>query len=204
MIFKGFPLKATMAVSGRVGEIARTKGAASGSWYLFNLLAQTAFLGYIGMTAKDWLSGKTRKQLTTDGKVNYDVVLASLAKGGGLGIYTDFLFAEYDKRYRSIIGTFAGPALNELDTIASLKTKAWNVATGEEKPESLGLDAVKALESNIPLINMFPIKPIVDNLIWWHIKEGLSPGIMRRRERIMEKENHQEYWVNDVFPEFYD
>src|SRR6185312_11252804 len=87
MQFKMWPLAAVNQIIGReIGYSLSTKEmAANFGW----LLALSTAGGALRMSVNDVLSGRPQRDYTKPG-----TLLASLAQGGGLGIYGDFLFGE--------------------------------------------------------------------------------------------------------------
>jgi hypothetical protein len=193
-VFKGFPLKAAMTMSRQAQAI----GGLSGTFHALTLVAQAGALGYLSGVAKDFIRGRTAKRLIEDGQINPGVWLDAVLRGGGLGIYGDLLLSDYDRRIRSPAEAILGPVLGEASNALGLFAKTRRVAFGEEKVEPLGYEAFRALENNLPLVGMFPVKPVMEYLIMWQLREALSPGVFRRTERSVVNHNHQEYWITPV------
>jgi len=194
-IFKGFPIKALMAMNHQRNGI----GGLGGTLHALTLVAQAGALGYLSGVAKDFIKGRTPKRLfEEDGKPNFKVWQDALMRGGGLGIFGDLLMSDYDKRVRSALGTLTGPVGAEIENTLNLYSRARKVAIGEDKTEGLGYEAFKTVENNLPLVGMFPVKPVMEYLVMWQLKEALSPGVWRRNKRSVENFNYQEYWVEPV------
>lgn len=204
MMYKSFPLTVAMKVLGREmyggGDGLKAHEwlmSKQGKFRVAQLIAMAGIAGYAGMAAKDALRGRTPKPLFVDGKPNMDVWYASLQQGGGLGIYGDFLFSEYDSRYRSFLGAAAGPVLGQLDPAASLITQLRGAAAGKEDvdAEKIGYNAWKLAEQNMPFASLFYVKPVLDYFIFWNVKEMLSPGVLQRQERSVRDKAHQEFFI---------
>lgn len=194
-VFKGFPIKAAMVMSRQAG----TLGGISGTMHAISLIAQAGMLGYLSMTAKDYLRGRTaRRPWEQDGTINAKVWLEALSKGGGMGIYGDLLLSDYDKRYRGVTETALGPTLGEMANLVNLTGSVKRVAMGEDKVEPFRYELFRTVENNLPLINMFPVKPALEYLVMWQLKEALSPGVFRRTEKSVENHNYQEYWMEPI------
>ncbi len=206
MVFKGFPITTALRMIGR--EKAAGEGISAKQWWASGhkgkfrvaaLIAEAAALGYVSMTVKDMLKGRTRKKLfDEEGRPNAKVWFAALQRGGGLGIYGDFLFSEYDMRMRDFMSAAAGPVYSQLNPLASLLTKARDSATDPDGPtsESLLYSAERFAEDNVPFINMFWIKPVLDTYVFYTLREALSPGVMRRHERSVEGQGVQEFFIS--------
>jgi hypothetical protein len=153
-----------------------------GNFRMINLIAMATLGGYVSGVIKDALKGRTPKELTP--KTIQDAML----RGGGLGIYGDFLFNEYDRSYRSFLATTAGPVVGQLDTIADIADKL-------KKGEPAGKEAGKLLLNNTPFTNLFYIRPVLDYFILWNLQEMADPGSLRRQERKVERDNGQGFFI---------
>lgn len=195
MIFKGFPIKALMTANHQRQGI----GGLGGTFHALTLVAQAGALGYLSGVAKDFIRGRTPKRLIEDdGTINAKVWIDALQRGGGLGIFGDLLFSDYDKRIRSGLSSLGGPVASEVENALSLFSRTRKVAEGEDKAEGVGYEAFKMVENNLPLVGMFPVKPVMEYLVMWQLREALSPGVWRRTQRATENFNYQEYWVEPV------
>lgn len=200
-IFKGFPITVTMRNKEAFGILAQGEGKFSAFRHVANLVAQSAAMGYIGLTARELLKGKEPRKLVQDGELNWKLFLESMQRGGGAGIYGDYLFSEYDSRTKGFLKAVAGPALGELETFANAFTKGRRALYdehGDRLAESLGYDAARFAENNAPLLNLFYTKFFLDQFILWHLKEGLSPGVVRRTQKYDRDQNWQEWWMDPV------
>ena len=200
-IFKGFPITVAMRNKEAFGILAQSEGRFSAFRHVASLVAQTAAMGYVGLTARELLQGKEPRKLVQDGQLNWKLFLESAGRGGGLGIYGDYLFNEYDSRNRGFLKSVAGPALGQVENIATMFTKARQSIydeNGNRISESLGHDAVRFAEGNAPLLNLFYTKVFLDQFILWHLKEGLSQGVLRRRQKFDRDQNWQEWWMDPV------
>ena len=186
MHFKSFPISVTTRVMGR--EVFGHKLARSTNYRMAQLMALTAIGGYVSNTVKDAFRGKTpQKVIDEDGNPNWDVFARAFLRGGGAGIYGDFLFTEYDRSYSSPLNIAAGPTIgtaNELLVLGSEALRGKNVSRSAEKL-ALG---------NTPFINLFYIRPILDYTILWSLQETLDPGSLSAYERKVRKRGNQEFF----------
>lgn len=182
--FKAFPISIVQKVLGR--EINFLKGPnkdlARGITGLASIVVTSGLLGYLSMTIKDLLKGRTPRD-PTSGKT----VMAAFLQGGGLGIYGDVLFQE-TRSGGDIIGSVAGPVpLTAFDLVQAIKY-------GIRGEGGLaGRTAYRAVSSSIPFLNLFYIKSAFDYLIGFQIMETLSPGSLRRVEKRMKKDYNQDF-----------
>lgn len=207
MIFKGFPITVGMQLAGR--ERLRMGGEGTmkqwlalgdkGKYRVGMLIVEAGILGYLSMTVRDMLEGKTPKQLADeDGNVNWQVLFAALQRGGGLGIYGDFLFSEYDMRMRDFTSALVGPAFSQLNPLFDILTSARKSALEEDGPEAEAVlyKLERFAEDNTPFVNMWMIKPVLDWFIFYSMREALSPGVLNRMERSLESRGVQEYYIS--------
>jgi hypothetical protein len=201
-IFKSFPITVANKVMGRdlYGTGAKTflQGVNQGKWRIAQLIAMTTVLGATANAARDILNGRTpRRMVESNGDINWDVFMAAMQRGGGAGIYSDFLFSEYDSQWRHASQNLLGPVLGQVDPLFAMASKARGAAMGNEgvRAESLLYDAEKFAEGNIPFASLFYVKPVLDYFIFWNLKEMASPGVLKRTERSVKDKNHQDFWV---------
>ena len=182
--FKAFPLSIVQKVLGR--EIDYFKGPnkdlARGIVGLGSIIVTSGLLGYLSMTIKDLLKGRSPRDPT---KLNS--VMAAFLQGGGLGIYGDVLFQE-TRSGGDIIGNIAGPVpLTAFDLVQAIK---YGIRGEGGKA---GRTAYRAVSQSIPFMNLFYLKTAFDYLIGYQIMETMSPGILRRIERRMKKNYNQDF-----------
>ena len=161
----------------------------AGKFYLAQMVAMTTVAGYLGMTLRDLIDGKTPRRLIdeTSSEINWDVINEAAIRGGGLGIMGEMLMAEYDKSYRTLLKSAAGPVFGKLDNIAEMKSL---FTAGEPVAGKAGKFAL----DNAPLINLFYIRPILDYYVLWNLQEMMAPGSLERGEAFIEDKRHQEYY----------
>ena len=179
--FKAFPVAIMQKAIGRelaFSEAGRKYRALFGT---AGLIVGSGIFGYISMTAKDLLKGKKPKD-----PMNKNTFFASMLQGGGLGIYTDFLFGKIQNS-TSALATFAGPFATEATKVAAI----FNYITKGEFSKA-GKQGYLSIKENIPFLNLFYLKTAFDYAIGYQIMETLSPGYLRRMEKRM-KDSGQEF-----------
>lgn len=194
MHFKSFPIsvwerifKRELLGHGEFSGIARLMN--KGNFRIAQLIAMTTIGGYVSMTIKDALKGRTpRRIIDEDGTLSWRVLNDAMLRGGGLGIYGDFLFTEYDRSYRNFLNVATGPVIGQIPEVAATIT---DLRTGKPVMKS----AEKLILGNTPYINLFYIRPALDYIILWNLQEMLSPGYARRMERNVEERNNQGFFI---------
>ena len=189
--FKAFPISIVQKVLGR--EMDYFKGRKQGDIGrgirgMGALMVTSGILGYMSMTIKDLLKGRSPRELIDeDGSINGKTMMAAFLQGGGLGIYGDVLFKEA-RDSSSIVAGFAGPVtLTAADVLMALN-HGMHLEGGKA-----GKAAYKAVTSMIPFLNLFYIKSAFDHLIGYQILETINPGILERVENRMEKDYNQHF-----------
>lgn len=195
-MFKSFPLTVTRKIAGREVYGGGSKNVMDfikhdhkGKFRLAQLIAMTTVGGYISGAIKDAIRGRTPKPLVTeDGEINWKTVNHAFLRGGGAGIFGDFLFSEYDQSYNSFVGAAAGPVFGQVDVAAAGLSKA---IRGEDPTK----EGSKLILNNLPFINLFYIRPVLDYFVLWNIQEMVSPGYVDRMSESVEEQG-QEFTVD--------
>jgi len=185
--FKAFPFAILSKVLGR--ELSYFKGPNTtkadygrGAVGITALMTTSLFMGYLSMTIKDLLKGKGPRDPS-----KAKTVMAAFLQGGGLGIYGDVLFKEV-RGGADVLAGLAGPAF----VTAADVLLAMNYGIRGEGGKA-GKAAFRALNTNIPFLNIFYIKSAYDYLLGHQIMETMNPGVLKRVEKRMKKDYNQEY-----------
>lgn len=154
---------------------------------LTHLIMASTALGYLSMTAKDAFKNKTPRDPTS-----VKTWSAAFVQGGGLGLYGDFLFSEFNRFNQGALETLAGPTVGTASDIAKLLSM---LATSDvnNRGDKAANKAFNIVRSNLPFQNLFYTKAAVDYMIFNNIQEALNPGYMRRMEKRIKKDNDQEF-----------
>lgn len=181
--FKGFPVSFTQRVWGRALFGHRSDASAwERGGHIGTIIASMAVAGYMSMVLKDAVKGYWPPRNPFDPKT----ITAALLQGGAAGIWGDFLFAEANRFGGGVLSTLAGPGVGAAARAAEIVQSARAAAEGAISGEEAGLPGASALSlfaSNVPLANLFYVKPALDYLVLTSLREALSPGYLRRRER---------------------
>lgn len=179
MQFKSFP---TTVV--RKGLASRYYDENVTKFDMFKWMAATSMYGYAGYALTDLAQGKVPRS-----PMDPKVIMDSLAKGGGLGIYGDFLFGEYNKTGRSALGALAGPTLGQMDSVMDLYTRI-------KRGDDVGAQSLRMIKGNTPFANLFYTRLLADGLFWWNLQEMASPGSVKRMTEREVKENDRQFLIN--------
>ena len=181
MMLKGFPI--TMITKGLTRQYY-TSGFAG----TMKMITGMSAMGYVAMSAKDILKGKEPKSVFSDDYMkSAKVITASMIQGGGMGIFGDFMFGEFNRYGQSFTKTVAGPAFGSADDVASMFAK---VIRGDD----VAKDAVKFAIRNTPYANLFYTRAAADYMVLHGLMEYMDPGYLRRTEKRLKKDYDQEYY----------
>jgi hypothetical protein len=150
-------------------------------------------LGAIVLQNKSLVSGKDPYDMT-EGKF----WARAAVQGGGMGYLGDLLFKDpTEQRSSSIeqtIGTTLGPAAGSVAGLAGdvLWKNAWEEAKGEDS--HIGAEALRWGNSNLPLANLWQVRPLWEHWALHHMQEAANPGYLGRMQQRAQRDWGQGYW----------
>ena len=190
MQLKAFPI--TYVTKGMSEQyIAKQQAGKSGLFGLAQMMIGTTIMGYIAMTTKDILKGRSPSEVYSEEEgLNTQTFTRAFTQGGGAGIYGDFIFGEFNRFGRSPLETFAGPTFGTMSDVLKLfsSMKEGNVDQVTKKSYQL-------LINNTPYANLFYTKSALDYFFLYGISERLNPGYLDRMENRMQRELGQEFYI---------
>jgi hypothetical protein len=196
--FKQYPLSVMTRVVGRELDGQGFQGLLKGQGDvvgLASLVAQMWVAGAFAMECKAIFAGKTPKD-PRDNPIEF--AQTAFAQSGGLGLYGDFLFHEYDRFGQSPLTAIAGPTASTVSDGTALLTGLYQTkrdSEGNIEPKTTMADAIRFGASNTPFVNNFYSRAAFDYLILWHLQEWASPGYLRRSEQNLKRNTGQTYIV---------
>ena len=176
------------------GKVLRSEvhdnGMARGAAYAGSMLLTMTTLGAMGYQLKQIASGKDAMD-PKDPKF----WAAAAATSGGLGLYSDFLFADHTRFGHSLGETIAGPNVQFLGDVAKLGQSAIKAPFDEKaKP---GKEAARFLGSYMPGGDMWFLGPAFQRVVTDQLHYLADPDAhrsFRTRERNLARETGQGYW----------
>lgn len=170
--------------TGAGGLLTALKGGNGEIQGLAQLMAWNTLFGYAAMSVKDIAKGREPRDPD-----DLRTWAASMAQGGSLGIYGDFLFGDLKNRFGgSASSTLAGPTAGLFDDTVDLFQRF-------RDGDDTAAQAFRYAVNNTPFIDLFYVKWALDYAFLYQISESLNPGYLRRMERRVEQENEQRYIV---------
>jgi len=147
--FKSFPIAMMMRHGARAMAQADGVGKAA---YIAALVGTTTVLGGLALQINEVASGRDPRDMT-DKRFWVNAIL----KGGALGIYGDFLFADTTQYGQSIAAIAGGPILGDVETFARATLgNIWQIADGKD---AKGGAAVQLLKGKTPSTSGTPRRP---------------------------------------------
>lgn len=196
-LFKSFPISVVLRHWTRAMGMPSAGGRAA---YIAAFLASTTMLGALSQQLNDIASGRNPREMV--GKDAGKFWLGALLKGGGLGLYGDFLLSDHTRYGGGALASMLGPVAGLVDDVVKL-AQGIPLNAVEGKPEQTGGDLVKLGKGLIPGANLWYAKAALDHMIFNQMQEYFSPGYLRKVEQRSKKQFNQTYWwrPQDVTPE---
>ncbi|SDI65423.1 hypothetical protein SAMN04487926_12161 [Paraburkholderia steynii] len=203
MQFKSFPIAMITRHWGRLAEMRRSgdykvDGApalANPLAYGAALIVSTTLIGAITTEIKNILAGKDPESVGGDLKHAASFWTRAFTTGGGAGFAGDMLNAAFTSSdYGSLLSSLVGgPVLSTIfQPVHALAENAADAAEG--KDTHVAADLVKVAKSNLPLLNLWYWKTVMNRLIWDNVAESVSPGVTQRNINKSNKEYGNDYW----------
>ena len=199
MQLKGFPI--TYVMKGMSGQYYTKKQLAgmnpndkrfssSGLVGLAQMMVGATMMGYLSVQLKEIIKGKEPLEVFSDETaLNTELLSKAVLQGGGLGIYGDFLFGEYNKYGQSLSQGLLGPTFGSIDDIHRIYS---NVMSGDV--DAITRNATRFAISNTPGYNLFYTKTALDYLFIYGLMEHSNPGYLRRMEKRMQRDMEQDFY----------
>jgi hypothetical protein len=199
MQLKGFPI--TYVMKGMSGQYYTKKQLAgmnpndkrfssSGLVGLAQMMVGATMMGYLSVQLKEIIKGKEPLEVFSDETaLNTELLSKAILQGGGLGIYGDFLFGEYNKYGQTLSQGLLGPTFGSIDDIHRIYS---NVMSGDV--DAITRNATRFAISNTPGYNLFYTKTALDYLFIYGLMEHSNPGYLRRMEKRMQRDMEQDFY----------
>lgn len=175
--------------------------------YLAALIAATTVCGATANAINDLIAGRDPRTLNLSAKEGWKNWVGALVRGGGLGLYGDYLINTAGARGNTLAETLLGPLVSDASSLLDLGQKAIAAGTDpnadiERKLHSPAVEAERTVRSYIPGANLWYTRAVLDHLIFNDLSEYLSPGYMQRAKARDRQQDHTYYWQPDqAFPD---
>lgn len=165
---------------------------------LASLAVTSTILGYMRMATTDLLKGVMPRD-PRDPRT----VAAAMVQGGGMGILGDFMFGNFSRNGHSLGDSILGPTIGtgvqiiELFNHMKLAAETGDTSMRRGHPMAdVGPESLKIALDNTPFINLFYTRTALNYLFLWRLQEAMNPGFQRRRERRIQHETGQTFWLS--------
>ncbi len=191
--FKTFPIAMIARHWQRgMGLYSNTRGRAG---YIGTLMAAQTLMGAVAMGINDILSGKDPRNMNPLDPKSARNWLAAFLKGGSVGLYGDFLFAETTQYGQSLLGAVAGPVAGFVEDVDDL-TRGNIMQTFKGEETDAGAEAVKFARKYTPGSSLWYTKAATDRIIFHQLQEYFSPGYLNRMKERARRNYGTTYWWN--------
>ncbi|EMW4661736.1 hypothetical protein AAE385_002952 [Salmonella enterica] len=196
-LFKSFPISVVMRHWSRAMGMPSAGGRAA---YIATFIASTTILGALSQQLNDMASGRNPRDMAGEDAAKF--WLGALLKGGGLGLYGDFLLSDHTRYGSGALASMLGPVAGLVDDVIKIG-QGIPLNAVEGKSEQTGGDLVKLGKGLTPGANIWYLKAALDHMIFNQMQEYFSPGYLRKMEQRSKKEFNQTYWwrPQDVTPQ---
>lgn len=179
-----------------LGVFKRIFTTGAGARSMGTMMIYTTTMGYLAMSLRNILAGKEPPDPRDP-----EVMKEAMLKGGGAGIWADYLMADYDKNYRSLLSDAAGPAGGLAEDTAKLFAQGRTALTfGEEGKKSRDKMAGRLL--NYAKYNLTPNIPVAGTAFKYFVLDELreiaAPGSRERALKNMRKRGER-YYIPKLF-----
>lgn len=183
MLLRSFSSAFTQQGPGRPAEGGAADGAMETGTALARLILMTTAFGYVSMTAKDLVRGRTPRD-----PGDAETWLAAFTQGGGAGLYGDFLLEDCNRFDGGFTESVTGQTVGNIGEFARIWTRM-------REDDSAGQGLARWIQTNIPGNSLYYVRSAMDYLVMYHLYEGMNPGYFRRMKRRVERENGQAFWL---------
>jgi hypothetical protein len=181
--FKTWPLAALHQVLGR--EIYNNLTLGKKAWGVGVVAALSMLGGYLRLAGSDIASGREPRTPKNMGD-GVKIAMHSLAQGGGLGLFGDFLFGEADRHGGSFGEAIGGPVIGDVAKFTGIWNR-WLNSIGTDKAFNPWPEIVRWGAGHIPFANLIYIKGAFDYMALFHVLNAVDPKWWNRMNREMEK-----------------
>ncbi|MFO0254121.1 MAG: hypothetical protein ACK52V_08415, partial [Betaproteobacteria bacterium] len=192
-LFKSFPMA---MISRHWTRMSQGDGNPNRVAYAAMITVGMTVFGGLSVLLKDIASGRDPRDVTTAKFWG-----AAAMAGGGMSFAGDLLYSWSGGQTQSGVpagAAFAGAALGPVaGAVAELTSvtlgNAFEAARGEDT--DFGAEAVRFARSNLPFVNLWYVRTVLDRAVMHDLQEALNPGYLSRMKQRARKDWGQEfYW----------
>lgn len=171
MLFKGFSFAMMGKHYARAGTMPTGTDRAQ---YVARLITAGTVMGAAALQLNNLAKGQDPENMAS-----WRFWAHAVAKGGGLGLYGEFLYNETTAHDTSIVAALGGPIVSDVEQIAKLTLgAAIKSVKGEKVDEGAKLIQFAKSMLGVP----WYLKAALDHLIFNDLQEAASPGYLSRMQ----------------------
>lgn len=153
------------------------------------LIASTTIMGTFSIYVGDLVNLKGPREINNE--YWYKTLFAGFIRGGGAGIFADFLFGDVNRYGGSALETVAGPGIGMASQFLG---GLWALKSLDSAKRDQGADSLANLfNNNIPAGNFWVTKNLLNYMVLYHFQEFMNPGYLRRLQRSVEENSGQTF-----------
>ena len=190
-LFKSFPTAMLTRHFQRAGDLYRYKkrnGARypRASWigYYSTLILGTTMIAAVSNMFKDLLNGQDiQDPFTTDN------IARAFTSGGGAGFAGDIFVSsmgDYKYGHPNVYNAFGPVISSALDAV--------EIFDKYKDDRDIGANVLRFAKSNIPMVNLWYTKQLLNHAVFNQLQEMINPGYHRRMERKSMRMRGTGYW----------
>lgn len=161
--------------------------------HLMTVAIGTTLLGGLALQASEIAKGRDPRNAD-----NAKFWVAALAKGGGLGLFGDFLFADYTQFGRNpLIDATVGPVGGLIKDSSTFVMGDFNKLLLDGESTTWAKDAFNLAKKNTPAVNLWYSKLLVERLLLDNLERMADDNFDKRISRLESafmNDYQQEYW----------
>ena len=193
-----YPTTVGMSMLRATGEELSAGGNWRGRYFLGAGLLTLTVGGMMGLQFREIRNGRDPLDMNPTSSAGMRHWVQALAKGGGLGVYGDYIAADYLRGGGEVVAKLAGPTFGMLGDLAAIPAGLDVVAAAYGDAEvNRGKRAANFVRRNLPLQNIWWVKPVTDRMIFDQLDLLADPyahRAWRTRERRLERDKGQGQW----------
>ena len=190
-LFKSFPTAMLTRHIQRAGDLYRYKKrngasypAASAIGYYSTLIVGTTMIAAVSNMFKDLLNGQDiQDPFTTDN------IARAFTSGGGAGFAGDIFVSsmgDYKYGHPNVYNAFGPVISSALDAV--------EIFDKYKDDRDIGANVLRFAKSNIPMVNLWYTKQLLNHAVFNQLQEMMNPGYHRRMERKSMRMRGTGYW----------
>ena len=185
MLFKGFSFAMMGKHYARAGTMPTGTDRAQ---YVARLLTAGTVMGAVALQLNNLARGQDPENMAS-----WRFWAHAMAKGGGLGLYGEFLYNETTLHDTSLVAALGGPVVSDAEALWKLSVGAAIKATKGEKVDE-GAKLIQFAKSSLGVPWYF--KAALDHLIMNDMQEAASPGYLDRMKERAITQRDASWWYD--------